>query len=139
MESKPKNQNPLVNKPSKPEVKVHRIDASGKVLGRLSTEVADLLRGKDKVEFLPNILIGDKVIIFNASKFVVTGKKMEQKMYYSHSGYIGNLKSQSMKELFAKNPSEIVLRSIKGMLPKNKLQDQWLKNLEIYNNEIMAK
>lgn len=118
---------------------VHKIDASGKVLGRLSTEVADLLRGKNKVEFLPNILIGDKVIIYNASKIIVTGKKMEQKMYYRHSGYIGNLKSQSMKEIFAKDPSIILRKSIEGMLPKNKLQSKWMINLEIYNNEISAK
>ncbi|MBM2820589.1 MAG: ribosomal protein [Candidatus Berkelbacteria bacterium] len=106
------------------------------MLGRLATSVANLLRGKGKVEFRPHILIGDKVIITNASKIKVTGNKMISKIYWKHSGYIGNLKSETMMDVYRKNPSEILRRAVKGMLPKNKLQDKWMKNLTIYNGDI---
>lgn len=83
--------------------------------------------------------MGDKVIIFNGNKFKVTGNKMTDKIYYHHTGYIGHLKSESMADLFRKDPSEIIRRSIYGMLPKNKLQDKWMKNLTIYNGEENAR
>lgn len=127
--------NPVkINKPVfKP--KVFEIDASGKILGRLSTEVATILRGKNKPEFKPNLIIGDKVIINNAAKIKVTGSKMTQKIYYHHTGYLGHLKSCTLKELFKKNPSEVIKRSIWGMLPKNKLRKIWMQNLIIKNGE----
>lgn len=115
--------------------KAYEIDASGKVLGRLATEVANILRGKNKPDFYPNRLVGDKVIVTNASKIIVTGKKMKNKIYYHHTGYLGHLKSKTMEEIFKKNPSEILRRAVNGMLPKNKLRKYWMKNLNIYNNE----
>ena len=119
------------------EVITHKIDASGQILGRLSTGVADLLRGKGKPTFRPNVLMGDKVIITNAKNIKVTGtNKMVQKTYYRHSGYLGNLKSNTMADLMRTNPKLVLLHSISGMLPKNKLRAKWLKNLEIYNGEI---
>ena len=113
----------------------HRLDATDKILGRLATEAANLLRGKNKVDFVPYRLMGDKVIIINAAKFKVTGNKMIAKTYYHHTGYIGHLKSKTMADLYRKNPSEIIRRAIYGMLPKNKLQDKWMKNLVILNGE----
>lgn len=118
------------------EIRTHQIDASGKILGRLSTEVSILLRGKNKPQFRPYMLVGDKVIVFNVSKIKVSGHKMTQKKYYRHSGYIGNLKTETMQDVFRKNPSEILKRAVRGMLPKNKLQDKWMKNLIIYNQDI---
>ncbi|MGA2666941.1 MAG: 50S ribosomal protein L13 [Patescibacteria group bacterium] len=120
----------------KPEVITHKIDASDQILGRLSTRVADLLRGKGKPTFRPNILMGDKVLITNAAKIKVTGtNKMIQKKYYRHSGYLGNLKSQTMADLMRVDPSRIILHAVSGMLPKNKLRKEWLKNLTILNGE----
>ena len=126
-------------KPSKPNdlpvQKTWTLDASGKILGRLATEVATILRGKHKPQFRPYLLIGDKVIIINAAKIKVTGNKMTDKKYYRHSGYIGSLKTETLGEVFSKNPSEVIRRAVLGMLPKNKLQDQWMKNLTIKNGE----
>lgn len=102
-------------------------------MGRLATQVAVILRGKDKPAFRPNLICGDKVKIINASKIVITGRKMEQKRYYHHSGYLGHLKEKSMKELMAKNPAEVVCRAVYGMLPSNKLRPILMKNLEIEN------
>ncbi len=105
-------------------------------MGRLSTRVADLLRGKGKPTFAPNVLMGDKVVITNAAKIRVTGaNKMIQKRYYRHSGYLGNLYSVSMADLMRTDPSKIILHSVAGMLPKNKLRKEWLKNLTILNGE----
>lgn len=109
------------------------IDAAGQVLGRLATQVAVILRGKDKPTFRPYLICGDKVKIINASKIVITGRKLEQKKYYHHTGYLGNLKEKSMKELMAKNPADVVKRAVYGMLPANKLRKNWMKNLEIEN------
>lgn len=108
-------------------------DATGKVLGRLSTEIADTLRGKKKPAFMPNILMGDKVLVKNAAKIVITGNKIEDKQYYHHTGYLGHLKSVSMKELMTKNPAEVIKKAVYGMLPKNKLRDEWMKNLTVEN------
>lgn len=125
--------------PKKPQSSNKRetqtLDASGKILGRLATEAAILIRGKNKPSFRPNLLCGDKVVIVNASKMRVTGDKMDDKRYYRHSGYLGNLRSETLAEVWRKNPAEVLSRAIKGMLPKNKLQAAWLKNLEIYNGE----
>lgn len=109
------------------------IDAAGKVLGRLATEIAIVLRGKDKPSFRPNLVVGDNVHVVNASKIVITGRKLEQKKYYHHTGYLGHLKEKSLKELLAKDPSDVVKRAVYGMLPDNKLRPILMKNLEIEN------
>ncbi|OGD57370.1 50S ribosomal protein L13 [Candidatus Berkelbacteria bacterium RBG_13_40_8] len=108
-------------------------DASGKVLGRIASEIAIVLRGKDKPNFRPNLLVGDKVLVKNASKMIITGNKLEKKIYYHHTGYLGHLKETKMKDLMAKNPAEVLKKAVFGMLPKNKLRDIWMKNLEIEN------
>jgi large subunit ribosomal protein L13 len=102
-------------------------------VGRLATKIADILRGKNKPTFRPYINCGDKVSVSNASKMVLTGNKINQKMYYHHTGYLGHLKTVSAKELMIKNPSIILIKAVTGMLPKNKLQDKWLKNLKVTN------
>ncbi|HPL55921.1 MAG TPA: 50S ribosomal protein L13 [bacterium] len=113
--------------------KTHKIDASGKVLGRLAVEIAKLLRGKDRVDFTLNTDKGDQVVVFNCDKVKITGRKIETKKYYRHSGYIGNLKEKS----YTQTPSDKVLYSaVKGMLPDNRLRQRWLKRLKLYNNEI---
>lgn len=113
---------------------VVEIDATGKVLGRLATEIATVLRGKNKPSFRPYLLMGGKVVVRNTAKIVITGKKIEQKVYQHHTGYLGNLKTKTMKELMEKNPAEVIERAVYGMLPKNKLRDTWMKNLEIKND-----
>ncbi len=116
-------------------VKIERkkqvIDAQGKVLGRIATEAASFLRGKHKSNFSYRMDNGDFVEITNASQLIVTGKKMEQKIYYRHSGWIGNLKSEQMDKLFAKNPEKVVKLAISRMLPKNKLRAKMLARLSI--------
>jgi len=107
-------------------------DASGVILGRLSTQIADLLRGKNKVNFRPNQDAGDFVVVINADKFVLTGKKFDQKRYYKHTGYLGNLKTDTVSELMAKHPGEVLRRSVLGMLPHNKLQDKFIARLKVY-------
>lgn len=110
-----------------------KFDASGKVLGRLATEIAVVLRGKNKPSFRPNLLMGDKVVVENASKIVITGNKVEQKVYQRHTGYLGHLKTVTLKEIMVKNPGDALKRAVYGMLPKNKLRDTWMRNLEIKN------
>ncbi len=112
------------------ERKTHTIDATGKVLGRLATEVAVLLRGKDNPGFLLYKDAGDDVIIKNVEKIIISGKKMDQKKYYHHSGYPGGLKEVSMKKIFNKNPSEILKKAVMGMLPKNRLRPRQIKRLK---------
>lgn len=111
------------------------IDAKGEILGRLSTRIANILRGKDKPSFRPYLVMGDKVVVINAGKIKVTGNKMEQKIYYHHTGYIGHLKSETLKEVMKKDPTEVIRRAVFGMLPKNKLRNIWMKNLEIRKEE----
>ncbi|MEK7142731.1 MAG: 50S ribosomal protein L13 [Patescibacteria group bacterium] len=115
------------------------INADGEILGRLATKIAIILRGKDKPTFRPNLLCGDKVIVHNIQKLKVTGKKT--KIYYRHSGVLGNLKSQTLKDLLKKDPGEVLRKAVYGMLPKNKLRKDWMKNLTIEkekNNEKIA-
>jgi large subunit ribosomal protein L13 len=121
-----------VAKPSTIQKKWYVVDASGKTLGRLATVVADTLRGKNKPIYTPNIDTGDFVVIVNADKVVVTGKKADEKMYYRHSGYPGGIKSESYRHLFARKPDEVVRKAVKGMLPHNKLGAAQLKKLKIY-------
>jgi len=108
------------------------VDAEGQTVGRLSTAVALLLRGKGKVFFTPHQDAGDFVIVVNASKIALTGKKWTQKMYYRHSGYPGGFKSATAKEVMSRNPEHLVIHAVKGMLPKNKLSNQFMSRLKVY-------
>ena len=112
--------------------KWHVVDADGLVLGRLSTEVARVLRGKHKPVFAPHIDTGDHVIVINADKVVLTSDKADKKMVYRHSGYPGGLKTQSFADAQAKKPEEAVRRAVRGMLPKNRLGRQMLTKLKVY-------
>lgn len=105
------------------------VDAAGQNLGRLSTQIATALRGKHRVDFTPHVDGGDYVVVLNADKVAVTGKKEEDKMYYRHSGYLGNLKSASLKAVRARDPKRILEESVKGMLPKNKLRKDQMRRL----------
>ena len=107
------------------------IDAENLVLGRLASEVAKILRGKHKPEFTPHVDCGDNVIVINAEKVQLTGKKLTDKIYLSHSGYPGGQKTQSPKEILAKYPERLVEKAVRGMLPKNKLGRQLFRNLHV--------
>ena len=108
------------------------VDAEGMTLGRLASEVAKVLRGKNKPTFTPHVDTGDYVIVVNAEKIAVTGKKMDQKIYYSHSDYVGGLKSATLKEMLAKHPERVIEHAVKGMLPKGPLGRQMYKKLFVY-------
>lgn len=108
------------------------IDASGKILGRLCTEIAELLRGKHKPEFTPHTDSGDYVVITNCEKIVLTGNKWKDKMYESFSGYRGGLKQTSAEDMFKKDPRQLIILAVKRMLPKNKLNRSVLKKLKVY-------
>ena len=110
----------------------HIIDAQGKILGRMATQVATLLRGKGKVSFVPYLDCGDHVVVINARGIALTGTKAEDKVYNHHSGFPGGLKTIQMKDLLVHKPEQIVTSAVKGMLPKNKLQNEWLKRLHVY-------
>jgi large subunit ribosomal protein L13 len=107
-------------------------DAEGKILGRLATEVADTLRGKNKPNFTPHVDTGDFVVIVNADKIRLTGKKLSDKVYYHHTGYPGGIKSITAEKLLEKKPEQLLIKAINGMLPKNKLQKRFMKKLKIY-------
>ena len=111
----------------------HVIDADGKVLGRLASEVAQILRGKHKPTYSPHVDTGDHVVIINASKVVVTGKKAQQKIYYRHSQYPGGLKEVPYERMFAKSPERVVRMAVKGMLPHNTLGRMMYRKLKVYN------
>ncbi len=111
------------------------VDASGKTLGRLATEVANVLRGKNKVYFNPNVDCGDYVIVINADKVLLTGNKWSDKMYYSYSGYQGGIKSYNATDMVARHPEHIITHAVKGMLPKNKLARKILAKLKVYAGE----
>jgi len=117
----------------KPRSRVYKIDATGKILGRLAVEISILLRGKNEASFQRHIDQGNTVIIKNASKLKITGKKLSQKKYFHYSGYPGGLKSKRMGELFSQNPGEVLKRATWNMLPKNKLRDKMIKRLKISN------
>ena len=108
------------------------VDAEGKTLGRLSSEIARRLRGKHKPEFTPHVDTGDYVVVINAEKIAVTGRKMSDKVYYHHTGYIGNLKSITLEKLLDKAPERVIQSAVKGMLPKNPLGRAMIKKLKIY-------
>ncbi len=108
------------------------IDAEAKTLGRLATQIADLLRGKGKPMYTHHIDTGDFVVVVNAEKVHVTGKKLEQKIYYRHSGYPGGLRERTLAEQLERRPEEVLRKAVKGMLPKNRLAAQQLNKLKIY-------
>ncbi len=112
---------------------IHTIDGEGKAPGRLATEIATLLIGKHKTAFAPNLDIGDHVQVVNAGKMVVTGKKLEQKNYYHHTGYAKGLRTKQMKTVWEENPGEVLRRAVSRMLPKNKHRTERLKRLAISN------
>lgn len=107
-------------------------DAEGKVLGRLATEIADTLRGKNKPTFTPHMDTGDFVVVVNADKIRLTGKKLSDKVYYRHTGYPGGIKGITAGKLLEKKPEMLITEAVKGMLPKNKLQKVFMKKLKVY-------
>jgi len=118
--------------PDKIERKWYVVDAEGQTLGRLCAEVAKVLRGKNKPEFTPHIDTGDYVIVVNAAKVKVTGKKLDQKIYYHHSEYVGGMKETTLREMMAKKPEAVVETAVKGMLPKGPLGRTMIKKLHVY-------
>src|SRR6058998_60240 len=108
------------------------IDANGKTLGRLATQIADILRGKRKPEYTPHCDVGDFVIVVNAEKISVTGNKREQKLYHRHSGYPGGLKTRTLDDMLERRPQEVIRLAVKGMLPRNRLARQQLRKLKVY-------
>ena len=118
--------------PSTVERKWYVVDAEGKTLGRLASEVANVLRGKNKPIYTPHIDTGDYVIVVNAEKVKVTGKKLEQKIYYHHSEYVGGMKEATLREMMQKKPEFVITHAVKGMLPKGPLGRQMLKKLHVY-------
>ena len=118
--------------PDKIERKWYVVDAAGCTLGRLSSEVAKVLRGKNKPEFTPHVDTGDYVIIVNADKIKVTGKKLDQKIYYNHSDYVGGMRETTLKEMLAKKPERVIELAVKGMLPKGPLGRSMYTKLFVY-------
>ncbi|MEE8156550.1 MAG: 50S ribosomal protein L13 [Gammaproteobacteria bacterium] len=108
------------------------VDASGKTLGRLASEIARRLRGKHKPEYTPHVDTGDYIIVVNAEKVRVTGNKLKDKIYYHHTGYIGNLKSEPLGKLLDRHPERVIEKAVKGMMPRNPLGRRMLKKLKVY-------
>lgn len=119
-------------KPAEVERKWYVIDAEGQVLGRLASQVATILRGKNKPTYTPHVDTGDHVIIINASKIVLTGRKLDQKFYYKHSGYVGGLKQTSYRRLMETKPEFVIEEAVRGMLPHNTLGRKMIKKLRVY-------
>lgn len=107
------------------------VDAQDKVLGRLATEIANILRGKNKATFTPHLDLGDYVIVVNAEKVKLTGAKLEDKIYYKHTGYIGHLRQTTAQEMLNKKPEEVLLKAVSGMIPRNKLRNEVLKRFKV--------
>lgn len=118
--------------PATIERKWYVVDATGYTLGRLASEVAKVLRGKNKPIFTPHMDCGDYVIVVNAEKIKVTGKKLDQKIYYNHSDYVGGMKETTLKEKMAKKPEDVIYLAVKGMLPKGPLGRAMIKKLHVY-------
>ncbi len=121
-----------VTKPAEVERAWHVVDAEGQTLGRLATSVASILRGKHKPIYSPSVDCGDYVIVINADKIAVTGKRLEQKRYYRHSLYIGGLKEISLRDQLQKHPERVIESAVRGMLPKNALGRKMFKKLKVY-------
>lgn len=113
----------------------HLIDAQDKVLGKVATDIALLLTGKNKAIYTPNINVGDKVVVINAEKISVSGAKSRNKIYYRHTGFPGGVKSRTLEELMEKKPTDVIRKAVSGMLPQNKLKKSRLANLYIYSGE----
>ncbi|HIC85345.1 MAG TPA: 50S ribosomal protein L13 [Desulfobacterales bacterium] len=122
----------FVAKPQEVERKWYLVDAKGKVLGRLASQIASRLRGKHKPIFTPHTDTGDFIVVVNADKVILTGRKWDQKFYYRHSGYLGGLKVRSAKKMLETKPEEIIRHAVRGMLPKNSLGRRQLKKLKVY-------
>ena len=127
-----KNNKSFMAKPGEVESKWYVVDATDMVLGRLASQVATILRGKNKPEYTPNVDCGDHVIIINCENVVLTGNKLEDKYYRYHTGYIGGLKEIQYKKLMKESPDKAVFKAVKGMLPKNSLGAKMLKKLRVY-------
>ena len=108
------------------------VDATGKTLGRLATQIADALRGKRKPEYTPHCDVGDFVIVVNAERIAVTGKKLAEKRYYRHSGYPGGMRSRTLREMLDRRPEEVIRKAVKGMMPRNRLARQQITKLKVY-------
>ncbi|MCC6139042.1 MAG: 50S ribosomal protein L13 [Nitrospira sp.] len=121
-----------LEKPANVKEQWHLVNAEGKTLGRLAAKVAGILRGKHRPTFTPNVDMGDHVVIINAEKIHLTGNKMQDKLYRHHSGYPGGLKTTDAQHLFKKDPTELLVRAIEGMLPKNPLGNGMAKKLRVY-------
>ena len=119
-------------KPGEVERRWYLVDAEGKTLGRLATQIAETLRGKGKPEYTPHVDTGDFVVVVNAEKIAVTGKKLDDKIYYRHSGYAGGLRSRPLRDELARRPTEVLRRAVKGMLPRNRLARKQLTKLKVY-------
>ena len=124
--------NTFMANPDKIERKWYVVDADGCTLGRLASEVASVLRGKNKPQYTPNVDTGDYVIVINADKINVTGKKLDQKIYYRHSEYVGGMKETTLREMMAKKPEKVVELAVKGMLPKGPLGRQMYSKLHVF-------
>ena len=118
--------------PDKIERKWYVVDAEGATLGRLASEIAKVLRGKNKPEYTPHIDTGDYVIVVNAEKVKVTGKKLQQKIYYNHSDYVGGMRETTLAEMMAKKPEKVIELAVKGMLPKGPMGRDMIKKLHVY-------
>ncbi|MCC7288795.1 50S ribosomal protein L13 [bacterium] len=127
-----KNQKTFSLKPADVQSDWFVVDADGMTLGRLATQVATKLTGKDKPTYTPHVLCGDKVVVINAAKVKVTGNKLTDKMYYRHSGYPGGIKSINLADQLQKDARKVIIDAVRGMLPKNKLTAPMLKNLKVY-------
>ncbi|GAB4243082.1 MAG: 50S ribosomal protein L13 [Thermoleophilia bacterium] len=119
-------------KPGEVDRRWYVVDAEGQTLGRLATRVATKLRGKDKPRYTPHVDTGDFVIVVNADKVAVTGKKLSQKRYYRHSGYPGGIRSRTLEQMLQAHPTEVVRKAVKGMMPKNRLAAKQLRKLKVY-------
>jgi len=117
------------------EKKWFLLDATDETLGRLSAKISSILMGKNKAQYTPNNDLGDYIVVINAEKVKVTGNKDIQKKYFRHSGYPGGLKSSTFSEIIEKNPEDIILKAVKGMLPKNKLSNSMISKLKVYKGE----
>lgn len=119
-----------------PQEKIKRkwylIDANGQILGRLATKIADIIRGKNNPYWSPHQDLGDYVVVINAAKVKITGKKLNDKIYYRHSGYPGGIKKETLKELLEKDPTQVIHRAVWGMIPHNRLGRQIIKKLKVY-------
>jgi large subunit ribosomal protein L13 len=119
-------------KPAEIERRWYVVDADGETLGRLATRIADTLRGKHKPQYTPHVDTGDFVVVVNADRISVTGKKLDDKIYYRHSGYPGGLRSRTLRAELERRPTEVLRRAVKGMLPRNRLGRAQLRKLKIY-------